>query len=423
MNIERILRNPVLVFVMFLLGIIIGLLQFPFVDILEVFGDIFLTLLELCMLPIIATMLTTSIYKVLKAKIAGNFLLMTIFFSTVFVVIVFIITLSLSWLMKSAVFEQEDFLLAASNLIIEGESGISNLIHEISTYIRPVIPETKTIGAMILDIFPDNAIKAFSESNVLQVVFFSIILGIASVTLPNKGSELITNICDSINHIFIRIFDFIMMFLAPAIFCIVAVQISKLGMNILMSLVHLLLMIIIICLVICVISMIVMCVITKTSVKEHFRAMGRPLYMAFATSDAIPTIPILIDNLPERHKVNKTAADTIFPICTTLFNYDGVILPAVSFIGATSIYDTPLKFGMIVTGFIITFLLSTSYSDILASSYLITLLLEPFGLPSGALIAMLIPLNPILDGLFTATKIYPVCVTAVVMSKQLNEQD
>ena len=34
------------------------------------------------------------------------------------------------------------------------------------------------------------------------------------------------------------------------------------------------------------------------------------------------------------------------------------------------------------------------------------------------MIAMLIPLNPVLDAVFTATKVYPVCVTAAVMSKR-----
>jgi proton glutamate symport protein len=110
--------------------------------------------------------------------------------------------------------------------------------------------------------------------------------------------------------------------------------------------------------------------------------------------------------------------NTILPISISLFNYDGVILLALSFVGAASIYGVTLQPGTIATAFLITFLLSTSYSDIMASSYLIALLLEPFGLPAEAMIAMLIPLNPVLDAVFTATKVYPVCVTAAVMSKR-----
>ena len=96
-----------------------------------------------------------------------------------------------------------------------------------------------------------------------------------------------------------------------------------------------------------------------------------------------------------------------------------MILLALSFVGAASIYGVTLQPGTIATAFLITFLLSTSYSDIMASSYLIALLLEPFGLPAEAMIAMLIPLNPVLDAVFTATKVYPVCVTAAVMSKRM----
>ena len=46
----KILRSPVLLFVLFALGILVGILQPPFIGVLEVFGDIFLTMLELCML-------------------------------------------------------------------------------------------------------------------------------------------------------------------------------------------------------------------------------------------------------------------------------------------------------------------------------------------------------------------------------------
>ena len=390
----KILRSPVLLFVLFALGILVGILQPPFIGVLEVFGDIFLTILELCMLPIIATMLTISIHNVLKAKVGGKFLGRAAVTSVVIVAAVFGITAGVSGLLRGSIFQQKDFQLAASKLLIEGEAGINSMIREISSYIRPEHPETITIGEMILNIFPDNIIRALSQSNVLQVVFFSIVLGIATVTLPPKNEELVMDLCEAVNHIFMEIFDFIMILLAPAIFCIISVQISALGMDVLLSLVRLLLMTIGICLIICGVSMAVMCAVTGTGVRAHLKAMGKPLYMAFATGDAIPTIPYLIDNLHNHHKINRDVTNTILPISISL------------------------QPGTIATAFLITFLLSTSYSDIMASSYLIALLLEPFGLPAEAMIAMLIPLNPVLDAVFTATKVYPVCVTVAVMSKR-----
>lgn len=183
--------------------------------------------------------------------------------------------------MRASIFQQKDFQLAASKLLIEGEAGINSMIREINSYIRPESPETVTISEMILNIFPDNIIRALSQSNMLQVVFFSITLGISTVTL------------------------------APAIFCIISVQISALGMDILLSLVWLLLMTIAICLIICAGSMIVMCLVTKTSIQDHLKAMGKPLYMAFATGDAIPTIPYLTDNLYTHHGINRTVSNTI----------------------------------------------------------------------------------------------------------------
>lgn len=119
------------------------------------------------------------------------------------------------------------------------------------------------------------------------MVFFSIVLGIATVTLPPKNEELVMDLCEAVNHIFMEIFDFIMIFLAPAIFCIISVQISALGMDVLLSLVRLLLMTIGICLIICGVSMAVMCAVTGTGVRAHLRP-GKPLYMAFATGTGHP---------------------------------------------------------------------------------------------------------------------------------------
>ena len=124
----------------------------PFIGVLEVFGDIFLTMLELCMLPIIATMLTISIHNVLKAKVGGKFLGRAAVTSVVIVAAVFGITAGVSWLLRGSIFQQKDFQLAASKLLIEGEAGINSMIREISSYIRPEHPETITIGEMILNI-------------------------------------------------------------------------------------------------------------------------------------------------------------------------------------------------------------------------------------------------------------------------------
>ena len=105
------------------------------------------------------------------------------------------------------------------------------------------------------------------------------VLGIATVTLPPKNEELVMDLCEAVNHIFMEIFDFIMIFLAPAIFCIISVQISALGMDVLLSLVRLLLMTIGICLIICGVSMAVMCAVTGTRRPRAFEGHGEaPVY-------------------------------------------------------------------------------------------------------------------------------------------------
>lgn len=85
-----------------------------------------------------------------------------------------------------SIFQQKDFQLAASKLLIEGEAGIN--LHDpgnrAATYGREH-PEMITTGGNDPNIFPDNIIRAGIQSNVLQVVFFHCAWH-ATVTLPPK---------------------------------------------------------------------------------------------------------------------------------------------------------------------------------------------------------------------------------------------
>lgn len=64
----------------------------------------------------------------------------------------------------------------------------------------------------LLDIIPDNMIKAAADnSKMLQIIFVAILFGISMILLPDKQVLAFKNLIDSLNEIILKVIDLIML--------------------------------------------------------------------------------------------------------------------------------------------------------------------------------------------------------------------
>lgn len=98
--------------------------------------------------------------------------------------------------------------------------------------------ETQTINTsfkdIIVNIVPDNFIKPFLESNMLQLIFLAVLCGIA-VGMIGKYSRILNDLFTACNELFLKITSLIIKFLPLAVFCGILSMILKTGTDSLIS--------------------------------------------------------------------------------------------------------------------------------------------------------------------------------------------
>ena len=81
---------------------------------------------------------------------------------------------------------------------------------------------------MILESVPTNPIQSFVKENMLQIIFLSILLGMA-ITLLQEKSDLIKKILEQANEINLKIINMIMQLAPIGVFCLITYTFSNFG--------------------------------------------------------------------------------------------------------------------------------------------------------------------------------------------------
>jgi len=309
------------------LGIFLGfvLLQFDAgpqfaKDWVDPIGRIFVRMLKLIAVPLIVASLIKGISDL---KDISKFKSMGIKTIVVYIVTtVFAISIGLS----------------SVNLFKPGD-GISQstIVHLKNTYassskIQERISEAENQQnqgplQFVVDMVPDNAIKAMSNNKMmLQVIFFTICIGISMLLIPEKEAKPLKKFFDSLNSVVLKMVDLIMLLAPVAVLSLLTtVIVSTNDVNILIALmkyagVVVFGLVLMICLYLIFIS-----VYTKKSPIWFLKQISPAQLLAFSTSSSAATLPVTMERVEEHIGVDKEVSSFVLPVGATI-NMDGTSL-------------------------------------------------------------------------------------------------
>jgi Na+/H+-dicarboxylate symporter len=187
----------------------------------------------------------------------------------------------------------------------------------------------KNLGPLqpLVDIVPSNFLSAASNNrNMLQVIFFAILFGIAIILIPKKKSKPIKKFFDSLNDVILKIIDLIMLSAPYGVFALLAAIIVEapsmdlfkaLGLYSLTVLFGLFLLI-------CIYVIIVKLFIGK-SPSYFIKGISPAQLLAFSTSSSAATLPVTMDRVQDHLDVEEEVSSFVLPIGATI-NMDGTCL-------------------------------------------------------------------------------------------------
>nr|WP_299173449.1 dicarboxylate/amino acid:cation symporter [uncultured Allomuricauda sp.] len=197
------------------------------------------------------------------------------------------------------------------------------------------------------DMVPDNAVAAMSNNKLmLQVIFFTIFLGISLLLVGEDRAKPLKDFFDSLNDVVLKMVDLIMLVAPYAVFALLAsVVVSSGDPELLIALLKYSGVVIAGLLLMIVFYGILVAVFAKKNPLWFLKQMSPAQLLAFSTSSSAATLPVTMERVEEHIGVDKEVTSFVLPVGATI-NMDGTSLyqgVAAVFIAQALAFDLPLS--------------------------------------------------------------------------------
>ena len=280
-----------------------------------------------------------------------------------------------------------------------------------------------TMVDTILNIIPTNPIASLANGEMLQIIFFALIIGVILAKLKDKA-QLVANLFQQGNDIMMEMTMMIMKIAPIGVFCLIAKTFSQLGFSAMVPMFKYMITVVIALGVQCYVVYMVMLKIFAGLNPFKFAKKFFPVQaFAFSTATSNATIPLNIDTLEEKIGVSRKISGFTIPLGATI-NMDGTSIMqgvAVVFVAqAFGIHLSPMDYLTVIA----TATLASIGTAGVPSVGLVTLAMvfDSVGLPVSG-IGLIMGIDRILDMLRTAVNITGDAVCTTIVAKQNGELD
>ncbi len=384
-------------------------------------GTIFVNLLKLIAVPLILASLIKGISDlkdISKFKTIGGRTIIIYIITTV-------IAITIGLLLVNALKPGDGITTETIAKLTQEYSGNAKISERIAEAGRQ-----KESGPLqfLVDMVPQNAVKAMSDNKMmLQVIFFAIFLGISMLLIKPEDSEPLKKFFDSLNEVVLKMVDLIMLTAPFAVFALLAnVVVTSDDPDILLALLRyagvvifgLLLMIVFYC--------ILVALLTKKSPLWFLKQISPAQLLAFSTSSSAATLPVTMERVEEHIGVDKEVSSFVLPVGATI-NMDGTSLyQAVASVFIMQVlWPEGLTFSNQIT-IVLTALLASIGSAAVpgAGMVMLVIVLEAIGFPSDKLpigLALIFAVDRPLDMLRTTINVTGDATVSMIVAKSVGK--
>jgi Na+/H+-dicarboxylate symporter len=275
--------------------------------------------------------------------------------------------------------------------------------------------EPPSIISVLEDIVPENIVDAMAKSSVLSVIFFSILLGTAIISVGEKAQPLAA-LFESLNVVVMKIVGWIMALAPFGVFALMGRMVGTLGLSVMKPLAfHMLTVLLGLAIHGVIILPLLLRVFARYSPVRFFRDMFSAVLTAFSTASSSATLPITMECVEVNTGVSNRVASFVLPLGATV-NMDGTALyEAVAAMFIAQAYGIDLSVGQQVV-IMLTATLASIGAAAIPSAALVTMVivLRSVNLPMEG-VGMIWAVDRILDMFRTAVNVWgDSCGTAII---------
>lgn len=382
------------------------------------FGTIFVKLLKLIAIPLILASLIKGISDLKDISQFKNIGVRTILIYITTTVIAITIGLVLVNVLKPGEGISEQTVAQLT------ETYASNA--EVTSKLAEASRQTESGPLQFLeDMVPDNAFGALSDNSLmLQVIFFTIFLGISMLLIGEKASKPLKDFFDALNDVVLKMVDLIMLTAPVAVFALLAnVVVTSGDPNLLLALLKYSGVVVLGLVLMIVFYSLVVGTFTRYNPWTFLSRISPAQLLAFSTSSSAATLPVTMERVEEHIGVDKDISSFVLPVGATI-NMDGTSLyQGVAAVFISQALGFELTFADQLT-IVLTALLASIGSAAVpgAGMVMLVIVLEAIGFPPDKLaigLALIFAVDRPLDMCRTVVNITGDATVSMMVAKSL----
>jgi Na+/H+-dicarboxylate symporter len=382
------------------IGIALGLILGPNAEILKPIGDIFINLLKFLVVPLTFFCLIAGVTKMediralrsVGSKIGVYFVVTAILSTAIGIVVA---------------------------LIINPGKGATGLL---SANVK-VEPEKFSFMDQIIGWFPTNIVQAMAETNMLQIIIASLIIGLALLSLGDRVSGL-RKLANEGSELMIKITEFVMYISPYGILALVANMVGTLGTDVLAEVGRFILAdYIALLIVLGVVYPLIIKFLARKNPIDFYKKISPALLVAASTTSSNATLPVSMNVANKNLGIPEKVYGFTLPLGATV-NMDGmaVALGVIS-VFAANLYGLPITLPLLIQFVFLGLVLSIGAAGVKGAGIVMsTILLSTLGLPL-TLVPILAAIWPIIDIGHTTANIAGDLTGTTMVASQLDMVD
>lgn len=283
--------------------------------------------------------------------------------------------------------------------------------------------EAPSLAQVIVDMFPRNPVEAMAEGNMLQLIVFALLFGIA-MALSGTAGEKLKGFFDNLNEVIMKLVMILMNVAPYGVFALMAKLFTETGFDTIASLFKYFILVFAILILHALITYpVLLKTLTGLNPLIFLKKMRGVQIFGFSTASSNATIPVTLNAVTKRLGVNKSVGSFTVPLGATI-NMDGTAIMqgvATVFIAQVFMYDlSVMDYLMVVVTATLASIGTAGVPGV--GLIMLAMVLNQVGLPVEG-IGMILGVDRLLDMTRTSVNVTGDAMVSCIVAKSEKELD
>jgi len=359
------------------------------------FGAIFMNAIKMVVIPLIVTVIFTSIARLGDPRKLGRIGGLTIAYYWITLVPAIAIG------------------MATTKVGLRFASEI-----EMPEAVATEVPELQSIVDFIVSLVPANPFGAASSGAILPLIVFTALVAAATGTLAAERRERLINIADDASEALIKLVWWILYTAPVGVFGLAAPVTAQLGWGLVQSLgVFIVCVFVGLVIFLSAVTLPLVYFIGRISPVRYLRGLFGGVSVAVSTTSTAAAIPVTLEETTKNLKVSTTIADLLVPLGASMHRPGSALFQGSAIVFLAYLYDIPIPAAAIGAAMLATFLVSLTVAPVPSSS-VVTMApaLDAVGVPVAGL-ALVLGIDRIPDMMRSGVNILGQASAAVLVDR------